>query len=76
MKGEGVVPGVSDLLLLVPMGDYACLGIEMKTEKGRQSTTQKEWEVEFNKYRNKYVICRNFDQFYAEINNYLLGSKE
>lgn len=75
MKGEGVVPGVADLLLLVPMGGYACLGIEMKTEKGRQSPNQKEWESEFIKYRNKYVICKNFDQFYAEINNYLLGAQ-
>lgn len=75
MSGEGVVPGVADLLLLVPMGGYACLGIEMKTEKGRQNPNQKDWEEAFTKYQNKYVICRNFDEFFAAINDYLLGAK-
>lgn len=75
MKGEGVVPGVADLLLLVPRGGFGCLGIEMKTIKGRQSDNQKGWEETFIKYQNKYVICRNFDEFFAAINDYLLGAK-
>lgn len=35
MKGEGLTPGVSDLLYLQPRGVYSYLAIEMKTEKRR-----------------------------------------
>lgn len=43
LKDEGVVPGVSDLLLLYPSGKYHALCVEMKTPKGRQSEVQKAW---------------------------------
>lgn len=33
LKAEGLTPGVADLLYLQPRGGYACLAIEMKTEK-------------------------------------------
>lgn len=43
MQGEGVTPGVSDLILLVARGNYNGLCIEMKTESrgSRQSDNQK-----------------------------------
>lgn len=71
LKGEGVVPGVADLLLFVPSGSYHALCIEMKTPTGRQSDSQKEWQklVEAQGYR--YVVCRSFDDFKREIENYL-----
>ena len=36
LKAEGVVPGVSDLILLKSNCRYGALLIEMKTDKGRQ----------------------------------------
>lgn len=54
MKAEGVLSGVSDLILLLPRGGYAALLIEMKIEKGIQSKSQKEWERMKMIYRSNY----------------------
>lgn len=72
LKAEGVVAGVADLILLVPRGSFGALLIEMKTEHGRQSETQKEWErivCQNGEYR--YVVCRSLDDFIQHIENYL-----
>lgn len=71
MKAEGVVAGVSDLILFVPSKGYHALCIEMKTEIGRQSELQRQWQIEVEKQGYRYVICRNVDDFRAEIINYL-----
>lgn len=71
LKIQGVVAGVSDLLLLTPRKGFGCLCIEMKTETGKQSELQAEWQIEAEKSGNKYVLCRNFDQFRNEVLNYL-----
>ncbi|MDO5650141.1 MAG: VRR-NUC domain-containing protein, partial [Gallicola sp.] len=44
LKAEGVLRGVSDLILLYPAQGYHALLIELKTEKGRQSDTQKAFQ--------------------------------
>lgn len=72
MKYEGVLRGISDLILLIPKKGYASLCIEMKTPKGVQSDGQKEWQREAEKYRNKYVVCRSLQEFIYEVNSYLL----
>lgn len=71
LKAEGVTPGVSDLLLLKPNRFYGCLAIEMKTPKGRQSDSQKEWQKHIEAQGNKYVVCHDMDEFQAEVKNYL-----
>jgi len=71
LKSQGVIPGVADLLLLASKKGYGCLCIEMKTEIGKQSKLQSEWQTEAEKAGNKYVLCRNFDEFRKEIINYL-----
>ena len=71
LKIQGVVAGVSDLILLTPKNGFGCLCIEMKTETGRQSELQTQWQKETEKSGNKYVLCRNFDQFRSEVLNYL-----
>lgn len=71
MKYEGVLRGVSDLILLVPKKGFASLCIEMKTPKGKQREEQIEWQREAEKYRNKYVICRSLQDFMNEVNSYL-----
>lgn len=76
MKEEGVVAGVSDLLLLVPNKDYSFLCIEMKTESGRQSNNQKIWQQEIMaKTLGKYIIVRSFDDFISSIKEYLYSKK-
>ena len=87
LKAEGVVPGVSDLILLVPsecrfpiqiLGEeayakvnYHALCIEMKTAKGRQSPEQKEWQAKVEDQGYRYAVCRSLDEFMNTINNYL-----
>ena len=49
----------------------------MKKWEKRKATTelQKEWQEVAEKYGNKYVILRSFDEFRNEINDYLEGIK-
>ena len=71
LKEEGVLAGVADLILLLPNHQYGALLIEMKTEDGRQSPEQREWQrlIEHDGYR--YVVCRSVDQFISIINEYV-----
>ena len=85
LKAEGVVAGVSDLILLVP-DNYETLAtprsgtwyhsihalcIEMKTAKGRQSPEQKEWAEKVRKYGYRYVVVRSLEEFIAVVNDHL-----
>ena len=73
LKKEGLVAGVSDLILLIPCGGYASLCIEMKTDDktSRQSASQKEWQKAAEAAGNKYIVCRSFDEFVTEVKKYL-----
>lgn len=70
-RSEGIVKGVSDLILLIPRRDWHGLMIELKTEDGRQSLAQKEWQslVEAQGYR--YEIIRTLDDFRSLLWDYL-----
>ena len=76
LKAEGVIAGVSDLILLKSNRHYCALLIEMKKRNGRQSESQKQWEKtvcadgEF-----KYIKCHSFDEFMQGVNNYLKDIK-
>ena len=72
LKAEGVLPGVSDLILLVARGGYHGLLIEMKTPKGKQSPAQKVWQREMESRGYRYIVCHSFDEFMEEVNDYLL----
>lgn len=71
MKMEGVVAGVSDLILFVPASGYHALCIEMKTEKGKQSELQKEWQTKVEAQGYKYVVCRSVEEFQKSVTDYL-----
>ena len=71
LKAEGTLAGVADLLLLYPSKQYHGLCIEMKTEKGRQQDSQKEWQTAVEAYGYKYIICRSLDQFREELTKYI-----
>lgn len=72
LKAEGVVPGVADLILLVPKQWAFALCIEMKTAKGRQSPEQKGWQDMVEAHGYRYRVCRSLDEFMNTINNYLI----
>ena len=75
LKAEGVVAGVADLILFAPSGGYHALCIEMKTETGRQSKEQKEWQEAVESQGYQYSLCRSFDEFYELIENYIKSGK-
>lgn len=71
MKLEGVLAGVADLMLCVPNEEYHGLFIEMKTAKGRQSESQRLFQINHESKRYSYKICRSFDEFKKVVENYI-----
>ena len=76
MKAEGVVAGVSDLLLLIPRGEYHGMAIEMKSGKNDLTESQQDFKQAVQKHGYRHVTCRTFDEFEREINSYLGNSIE
>jgi hypothetical protein len=74
MKGEGVLPGVADIFLMVPNNEYHGLWIEMKTKSGRHSDSQKDFMGTCEKFGYKYVTCRSLEDFQSCIREYLSNS--
>lgn len=71
LKEEGVLAGVSDLILLKSNRFYGALLIEVKIDKGRQSESQKQWQSLITADGYKYVIVRSLDDFIREVKQYL-----
>ena len=63
-KATGVVPGVSDMILLYNNTPYC---FELKTETGTQSKTQKEWELIIEEQEIYYKLIRSKEQFANEL---------
>lgn len=76
MKAEGALSGVSDLLLLWPSHPYHGLCIEFKTESGKQSPKQKQWQADIEWAGYKYIIVRSVQEFLEACQIYLLGLNE
>lgn len=72
LKRQGVKPGVSDVIVLIPKKGFASLCIEFKTSKGKQSDEQKEFQNQAESCRSKYVIVRSASQAIEELRKYLL----
>lgn len=71
MKDEGMIAGVSDLILLKSNRFYGSLCIEMKKPGEYQRPVQKEWQKECEAAGNKYVVCRSLDEFMKVVTDYL-----
>ena len=66
MKATGTLAGVSDLIVLLP---NKCLFIEVKTDTGKQSDKQKEFENTVKILGFEYYVVRNLNDFILIINN-------
>lgn len=73
-KRMGTQPGFPDLILLYPSGGHASLCIELKSDKGRQTDSQKEWQELVERHGSRYIVCRSFDEFRDHVNGYLKNS--
>jgi hypothetical protein len=60
LKSTGLVPGVADMLLLFNGRTYC---FEFKTDTGRQSPAQMEWQDAVQKNGFQYHIVKDFDYF-------------
>jgi len=60
-KATGMMAGVADLIILTP--NARTIFVEMKTEKGKQSDKQKEFEQSVKEKGFDYFVCRTFDEF-------------
>lgn len=67
LKAQGVMAGVSDLILLLPKKVYF---IELKNPngKGRQSPAQREFEDNVRAYGNEYLLWDNWAQVEQFVN--------
>lgn len=71
LKRQGVKSGVSDVILLVPKKGFAALCMEFKTEKGKQSDEQREFQRQAEKCGSKYVVVRSVASAINTMKDYL-----
>lgn len=71
MKMEGIRPGVPDLMLPFPAGEFHGLAIELKSRSGYPSREQKDWieRLRANGYRAE--VCRGWEQAWGVLCEYL-----
>lgn len=70
-KAMGMRPGFPDFIFLLPNRQHPYLALELKSEKGRQSDHQKEYQLAVEQAGGKYVIVRSLDEFIGQINAYM-----
>lgn len=71
MKKQGVEPGVADILCLVPNGKFNFLCLETKTQKGKQSEDQKDFQWQTERAGGRYVIFRSAEEGIKILQEYL-----
>ena len=68
MKGEGVLAGFSDLIVVA---FNSILFVEVKTEKGKQSALQKKFQSDVERLGFQYSVCRSLQDFQLTIERWL-----
>ena len=69
-KAQGMLSGVPDLFLPVPIGGYHGLFIEMKSDKGRLSTNQTWFLSKVELLGYKIAVCYSANEAIKTIENY------
>lgn len=73
LKAEGVKPGVPDIFLPYPSGNYHGLFIELKTKRGQPSKEQREWLMRLGNRGYAALICRGLEEAIDTISRYTAG---
>lgn len=60
-KSMGLLAGVADTIVILPSKELVF--VEFKTDVGRQSKAQKDFEKRVTNLGYKYFIIRTFDEF-------------
>lgn len=70
-KAMGVRAGFPDFIFLLPTKAAPYLCIELKTTKGKQSDSQKEYQRMVESVGGKYVVIRSLEEFINTVNDYI-----
>jgi len=75
LKGEGFLPGVSDLIIFEPRGGYSCMFLEMKRVDGGSGASENQlWFIcEVEKRGAFGIVCNGADEAKQAIDDYLNG---
>lgn len=71
LKAEGVKPGVPDVCLPVPKGEYHGLYIEMKARKNKTTKNQDEWLTALSSNGYSTAVCYGWEEAVGVIKRYL-----
>lgn len=71
LKAEGMRPGVCDLFLPSPRGDYHGMFIEMKTEIGKLSPNQEEFIAQVKEQGYYTAVCYGASEAIEQLKSYL-----
>lgn len=71
LKSEGVKPGVPDICLPVPRGNYPSLWIEMKAGRNKPTGTQITWHTLLSRYGHMVAVCYSWQDAARIISEYL-----
>ena len=71
LKAEGVKPGVPDIFIPAPNGQYSGLFVEMKSSKGYPTKAQKQWIFALNGVGYQAVVARGWEHAANIIADYL-----
>lgn len=64
LKATGLKSGVSDLIVLIPR---KCIFVEIKTDTGIQSESQKEFEKTVTNLGFEYILVRSLEEFINKV---------
>jgi len=72
LKGEGFLPGVSDLIIFEPMSGYSCMFLEMKRAGGGNGASDNQmWFLREVEKRGAFgIVCNGFEEARAVLDDY------
>lgn len=74
LKGEGLLPGVSDLIIFEPRGGWSCMFLEMKRSRGGVLSENQAWFLAQVEQRGAYtVVAEGANEAILFIDDYLNG---
>lgn len=68
-KAEGLLAGVSDLVVVLPQGRVVFVEIKSPDGKGRQSPAQKDFQAKVELLGHNYQVWQSWEDVQAFINN-------
>ena len=68
MKGEGVLAGISDLIVIAKEN---VLFVEVKTKDGKQSDLQIKFQSDVERLGFQYSICRSLEDFIMTVEKWI-----